>query len=88
MIFLAFASPGGQARLRHLRGEERRYGGQVRGEAREVVVRRDSESGGRAALFDLRLDHGSRRRVLQVRELRNDERLRVDGNSNNTLLAI
>ena len=37
----------------------------------------DPESGGRAAVLDLRLDHDPQRRLLQVRELRQHERLRV-----------
>ena len=43
----------------------------------DVVVRGDAEPGRRAAVLDLRLDHGAQRRLLQVRELRHDERLRV-----------
>ena len=46
--------------------------------AADVVVRRDAEPGGRAAVLDLRVDHGALGLVLQVRELRHDERLRVD----------
>ena len=42
-----------------------------------VEVRRDPEPGRRAAVLDLRLDHGALGRVLQVRELRHDVRLRV-----------
>ena len=38
----------------------------------------DSESGRRAALLDLRLDHDPQRRLLQVRQLRQYVRLRVD----------
>ena len=41
-------------------------------------VRRDQEPGRRAALHDLRLDHGEKRRLLQVQQLRHDERLRVN----------
>ena len=37
----------------------------------------DSEPGRRAAVLDLRLDHDPQRRVLQVRELREYQRLRV-----------
>jgi ribonucleoside-diphosphate reductase alpha chain len=33
----------------------------------------------RAAVHDLRLDHGEKRRLLQVQQLRHDERLRVNG---------
>ena len=45
--------------------------------AEDVVVRGDAEPGRRAAVLDLRLDHGAQRLVLQVRELRHDERLRA-----------
>ena len=38
---------------------------------------RDAEPGGRAALHDLRVDHGAERVLLQVQQLRNDERLRL-----------
>ena len=41
------------------------------------LVRGHAEPGGRAAVLDLRLDHGALGLVLQVRELRHDERLRV-----------
>ncbi len=44
---------------------------------RDVVVRGDAEPGGRAAVLDVRVDHGAQRLVLQVRELRHDVRLRV-----------
>ena len=37
----------------------------------------DSEPGRRAALLDVRLDHDPQRRVLQVRQLRQHQRLRV-----------
>ena len=37
----------------------------------------DSEPGRRAAVLDLRLDHDPQRRLLQVRELREYQRLRV-----------
>ena len=37
----------------------------------------DSESGRRAAVLDVRLDHDPQRRLLQVRELRQHQRLRV-----------
>ena len=43
-----------------------------------VEVRRDPEPGRRAAVLDLRLDHGALGRLLQVPELRHDERLRVE----------
>ena len=42
-----------------------------------TVVCRDSESGRRAAVLDLRIDHGAQRRLLQVLELRHDVRLRL-----------
>ena len=42
-----------------------------------VVVRRDAEPGGRAAVHDVRVDHGAQRLVLQVQQLRHDQRLRV-----------
>ena len=45
--------------------------------ADDVVVRGDAEPGRRAAVLDLRLDHGAQRLVLQVRELRHDVGLRV-----------
>ena len=45
--------------------------------AEDVVVRRDAEPGGRAAVLDVRVDHGAQRLVLQVRELRHDERVRA-----------
>ena len=51
----------------------RRSGGQ-QGHGR---VRVDAEPGGRAAVHHVRLDHGAQRRVLQVRQLRHDERLRL-----------
>ena len=41
------------------------------------VLRGDPEPGGRAAVLDLRVDHGAQRRLLQVRQLRHDERVRV-----------
>ena len=40
----------------------------------DVVVRGDAEPGGRAAVLDLRLDHGALGLLLQVRELRHHER--------------
>ena len=43
----------------------------------DVVVCGDPEPGGRAAVLDVRVDHGALRLVLQVRELRHDERVRV-----------
>ena len=44
--------------------------------ARELVLD-DSEPGRRAAVLDLRLDHDPQRRLLQVRELREYQRLRL-----------
>ena len=47
-------------------------------EKKEDVCRRgDAEPGRRAALQHVRRDHGAERQLLQVRELRKDERLRV-----------
>ena len=46
-------------------------------DAKKSHVCRDSEPGRRAAVLDLRLDHGALGRLLQVLELRHDERLRV-----------
>ena len=40
--------------------------------AQDVVVRGDAEPGGRAAVLDVRVDHGAQRLVLQVLELRHD----------------
>ncbi len=50
-----------------------------RGQPRSCAgaVRRDAEPGGRAAVLDVRVDHGALGLLLQVRELRHDERLRV-----------
>ena len=59
------------------RGGSRRVGDGVDRVAGAVVVRGDAEPGRRAALLDLRLDHGALGLVLQVRELRHDERVRV-----------
>ncbi len=52
-----------------LRGAERGYGGQDGGRPKPTAskFRRDSEPGRRAAVLDLRLDHGALRRLLQVR---------------------
>ena len=50
-----------------LQGWRRRQAG-----ARSRGVRGDAEPGRRAAVLDLRLDHGAQRRVLQVRQLRHD----------------
>ena len=44
----------------------------------DVVVRGDPEPGRRAAVLDLRLDHGAQRGLLQVLQLRHDERVRVN----------
>ncbi len=46
--------------------------------------RGDPEPGRRAAVLDLRVDHDPERQLLQVRELRHDERLRVDVNHRDT----
>ena len=43
----------------------------------DLAVRGDPEPGRRAAVHHLRLDHGAQRRLLQVQQLRHDERLRV-----------
>ena len=43
----------------------------------QVGVRGDAEPGRRAAVLDLRVDHGAQRRLLQVQELRHDVGLRV-----------
>ena len=47
--------------------------------ADDVAVRGDAEPGGRAAVLDVRVDHGAQRHLLQVHQLRHDERLRVAG---------
>ncbi len=52
-------------------------GSASRREAQGLRVRRHAEPGRRAALQHLRFDHDPQRQLLQVRELRNDERLRV-----------
>ena len=50
------------------------------GSGREgVEVRGDSEPGRRAAVLDVRIDHGALGCLLQVQQLRHDERLRVGG---------
>ena len=56
------------------RGEGRR---QSRGAEGRIRRCGDPEPGRRAAMLDLRLDHDSERQLLQVRQLRHDERLRV-----------
>ncbi len=43
----------------------------------DLAVRGDPEPGRRAAVHHLRLDHGEKRRLLQVQQLRHDQRLRV-----------
>ena len=43
----------------------------------QVHVRGDSEPGRRAAVLDVRVDHGAQRRLLQVPELRHHQRVRV-----------
>ena len=48
-----------------------------RGAEGRVRRRGDPEPGRRAAVLDLRLDHDPQRQLLQVRQLRHDERLRV-----------
>ena len=48
-----------------------------RGRAEGLGVRGDPEPGGRAAVHDLRVDHGAQRQLLQVRQLRQHERVRV-----------
>ena len=45
--------------------------------AEDLVVRGDAEPGGRAAVLDVRVDHGALGLLLQVRELRDDVRVRV-----------
>ena len=55
------------------RGGRRRRGADRRGDlAVDVGVRGDAEPGRRAAVLDLRLDHGAQRVLLQVLELRHD----------------
>jgi hypothetical protein len=54
------------------RGERHR-----RHRAEPVVVCRNAEPGRRAAVHDVRLDHGAQRVLLQVQQLRHDERVRV-----------
>ncbi len=62
----------------------RRRGGGRRGADRrgvvegDLVVRGDPEPGRRAAVLDLRLDHGAQRGVLQVLQLRHDVGVRVE----------
>ena len=43
----------------------------------DIAVHDDQEPGRRAAVHDLRLDHGPQRRLLQVQQLRHDVRLRL-----------
>ena len=50
------------------------------GDSKETLrVRRDAQPGGRPPVQHLRLDHDPQRQLLQVRQLRHDERLRVGG---------
>src|SRR6185503_16290055 len=42
-----------------------------------VLIRRDSKPGGRAAVQHVRVDHDPQRQLLQVHQLRDDERLRL-----------
>ena len=58
-------------------GDDRHAQRDRRDRAVAESVRRDQEPGRRAAVLDLRLDHGEERRLLQVQQLRHDERLRV-----------
>ena len=60
-------------------GRDRGGGPPPSRDSRRRPVRRDPEPGRRAAVLDLRLDHGPQRRLLQVHQLRHDERLRVTG---------
>ena len=46
--------------------------------------RGDPEPGRRAAVHDLRVDHGAQRQLLQVRQLRHDERLRIGAGRTST----
>ena len=64
----ADAAAAGDGARRRAGRQRRRLAGGVRG---------DAEPGRRAAVLDLRLDHGPQRRLLQVRQLRHDERLRL-----------
>ena len=60
------------------RGGGRRCLGNRRDQlADDVLVRGDAEPGRRAAVLDVRVDHGALGFVLQVRELRHDQRLRL-----------
>ena len=60
------------------RGRGRRGVGDRRDDlAENLVLRGDAEPGGRAALLDVRVDHGPQRIVLQVLELRDDVGVRV-----------
>jgi hypothetical protein len=47
--------------------------------AEDVGFCGDAESGRRAAVLDMRLDHGPQRLVLRVLELRHDVGMRVSG---------
>ena len=55
----------------------RRTAAAASGPSGRLVVRGDSEPGRRAALLDVRVDHGAQRRLLQVRELRHHLGVRV-----------
>ncbi len=61
--------PGQLGRRSHHRCRDSRQG--------QRRVRRDAEPGRRAAVQHVRLDHGAQRRLLQVRQLRHDERMWV-----------
>ena len=67
----AGAAAAGRGRRRGRLGDRRDH------LAEDHVVRGDAEPGGCAAVLDLRLDHGALGVLLQVRELREHERLRV-----------
>ena len=51
--------------------------GREAGAEGRVRRRGDPEPGGRAAVLDVRVDHDPQRQLLQVRQLRHDERVRV-----------
>ena len=88
-----FLSPEAQFRAGVNNREETRHdarataarrggGGRCLGDRRDqladdVLVRGDQEPGRCAAVLDVRVDHGALRFVLQVRELRHDQRLRL-----------
>ena len=58
-------------------GRGARRAGAGGGDADDAVLD-DSESGGRAAVLDVRVDHDPQRRLLQVRQLRQHERVRLE----------